>query len=260
MTPANRRLRALGATSLRLARTVASLGPAELAAPSGAEGWSIARVLSHLGSGTEVCTGLVARGLAGDTRGPDRRDMLAVGARWDALSPWAQRDAWLQADRRHRELLGSLGEAELRTARVPYPTGLLDVAGYLGHRLSEQALRAWDIEVALDASATVPPAETALLWERIDLVAGRYCDADTRARLAPHRIRVRLTDTGRTLFLDIGEELHLFPVEPVDPTGLLAGPAEAVLRLLHGRGRPTDPVTTEGPVTVDDLRALFPGL
>lgn len=101
----------------------------------------------------------------------------------------------------------------------PLLAGLLDVAAYAGHRLSEQSVHAWDIGIALGPSAAVPTAETAPPWERSDLMAGRFSHAGTRTRLAPQRIRIKLTDTGRTLFPDIDDEVHIYPVEPADPTG-----------------------------------------
>jgi hypothetical protein len=60
--------------------------------------------------------------------------------------------------------------------------------------------------------------------------------------------------------LDQGAELHLDPCEPIVPTGTVSGSAEALLRLVYGRHRPEDRVTTTGAVTLGDLRSLFPGL
>ncbi|MFI8185181.1 hypothetical protein ACIF70_32310 [Actinacidiphila glaucinigra] len=39
----------------------------------------------------------------------------------------------------------------------------------------------------------------------------------------------------------------------------MSGPSEAVLRLVYGRNRPQDGVTARDGITLDDLRALFPG-
>ncbi|MFI6063299.1 hypothetical protein [Streptomyces sp. NPDC051286] len=60
----------------------------------------------------------------------------------------------------------------------------------------------------------MPTAETALPWARTDLIAGRFSHTGSRTRLAPQRIRIELADTGRTLFLDIDGEVHIYPVEP----------------------------------------------
>ncbi|WP_373317737.1 maleylpyruvate isomerase N-terminal domain-containing protein [Planotetraspora silvatica] len=66
-----------------------------------ASGWTVAQVLSHLGSAAEICTMLVKRAIAGDTSGPAMEDMRPVWQRWDALAGPAQRDAWQAANTKH---------------------------------------------------------------------------------------------------------------------------------------------------------------
>jgi uncharacterized protein (TIGR03083 family) len=251
-------LAALNTSSERLSKTVHDLSDDALAQPSFAGDWSIAQVLSHLGSAAEICTVLVRRGIDGDTTAPTADDARPVWQRWDALSGPAQREAWFEADHRHRELLASLDAQQRETIRIPYFAGLLSVAEYAGYRLSEQSVHAWDIEVAVDTSATIPMPEVELLWDRLDLVATRFRNADVLERLAPRQLAVELT--GRTLGLDLGTELHLRDDAPTDPAATVAGPAEAVLRLVYGRSRPEDGISVTGDISLDvDLRRLFPG-
>ncbi|MGW0082219.1 maleylpyruvate isomerase family mycothiol-dependent enzyme [Streptomyces sp. NPDC003393] len=252
-------LHALHASSTRLADTVASLSEQDLNRPSTAEGWSIAQVLSHLGSAAEISTTLLRRGIAGDTRGPSRQEVEPVWERWNALSPLAQREAWQTADARHLDLLDSLDTRQQKSVRVPYFAGPLSVPVYAGYRLSEHSVHAWDIEAALSPEATIPHAEVELLWERLDLVATRFRDADTLTRLAPAQLALHLTGPERTVLLDLGAELHLYPCEPAEPAATVTGTAETVLRLVYGRTRPTDSIMTSGAVTRADLEALFPG-
>jgi uncharacterized protein (TIGR03083 family) len=253
-------LNALHATSERLDRQVRSLSERDLARSSFAEGWSVAQVLSHLGSGAEIGAMLVERGLKGWTNGPVRDDVLPIWERWDALGPLEQRAAWQDANARHLGLLDSLDAAQRASARVPYFAGLLSVTDYAGYRLSEHSVHGWDIAVALDPTATIPADELRLLWKRLDLVATRFRDPDTLSRLAPAQLAVTLTDEQRTLLLDLDSELHIYPANPADPVGTVTGTADAVLRLVYGRHRPgADAVTAVGQLTVDDLRALFPG-
>ncbi|WP_328759643.1 MULTISPECIES: maleylpyruvate isomerase family mycothiol-dependent enzyme [Streptomyces] len=259
MTAADRWIGALHESSQRLGHAVADLPADRLAEASFAEGWTIGQVLSHLGSGAEISTTLVERGLKGDERGPVREELLPVWERWDAMSPVEQRAAWREADERHLALLDTVGPGQRTSLRVPYFAGLLDLASYAGYRLSEQAVHAWDVMVALDERAVLAAPDVALLWERIDLVATRFRDADALTRLAPQRVRVELTDPGQALLLDIDTELHLYPAPPTDPTALLTGPAESTLRLVYGRNRPQDPLTATGSISLDDLRTLFPG-
>ncbi|MGH3853534.1 MAG: maleylpyruvate isomerase family mycothiol-dependent enzyme [Pseudonocardiaceae bacterium] len=249
-------LAALHASSRRLAETVADLTDEELAMPSYASGWTIALVLSHLGSAAEIGTVLVQRGIDGDPTGPGERDTKPVWQRWDAMPAPEQRAAWREADACHLELLDS---TDIANVQVPYFAGLLSVPVYAGYRLSEQSVHGWDIEGALDPAATIPAAEAELLWQRLDRVATRFRDAETLARLKPGQVALELTKPRRTLCLDLGGELHIVPCEPGDPTATVWGTAEAVLRLVYGRNRAEDGVTAAGAVTADDLRSLFPG-
>lgn len=123
-------LEALHAGSRRLADTFATTTEQELTGPSFADGWSIAQVLSHLGSAAEISAGLVQRGVNGDGTGPQREELLPVWDRWNALSPLAQRDAWRTADARHLQLLDSLDPQQQQSVRVPYFAGLLTVPAY----------------------------------------------------------------------------------------------------------------------------------
>lgn len=252
-------LAALNASSERLINTVVELSDEVLARPSFTGDWTIAQVLSHLGSAAEICTRLVRRGIDGDTTAPAPGDARPVWQRWDALSGPAQREAWLEADHRHRGPLNSLSPQQLDSVRVPYFAGLLSVPAYAGYRLSEQSVHAWDIEVALDPAATIAAPEAGLLWERLDLVATRFHDADVLKRLAPKQLAVELADQDRIVGLELGAELHLVAGPPADPAATVSGPAEALLRLIYGRNRPEDDVTTTGDVTLEDLRSLFPG-
>jgi uncharacterized protein (TIGR03083 family) len=252
-------LEALHSSSRRLRAVVDDLPDDVLSRPSFTGGWSIAQVLSHLGSAAEISTTVVERGIAGDTSGPTPEQLRPVWQRWDALSGPAQREAWQSADARHLRLLDSLDERQHESVQVPYFSGLLSVPVYAGYRLSEQSVHAWDVEVALDPAAQIPANEVALLWERLDMVATRFRDGDTLAKLQPAQVAVELTDPRRTLCLSLNAELHLYPCEPAEPSSVVSGPAEAVLRLVYGRNRPVDGVGVTGAVNLDDLRSLFPG-
>ncbi|MFI5613215.1 maleylpyruvate isomerase N-terminal domain-containing protein [Amycolatopsis sp. NPDC051903] len=240
-------LNALNGSSARLSAIVADLPEDALRAESYATGWTVAQVLSHLGSAAEICSALVERGLAGDRTPPSADDTRPVWARWDAMSAEEQRSSWYEADRRHRDLLASAGE----TTVIPYFAGLLSVTEYAGYRLSEQSLHAWDIEVQTNPSATIP--ESNLLWERLDLVVTRFHNAEVKARLAP--MRIGLPDAA----LVIDGEVHLEPADVTSPDAEIAGDRDAVLRLFYGRNRDADGLKVAGAAQLDDLRALFPG-
>ncbi|MFD8074976.1 maleylpyruvate isomerase N-terminal domain-containing protein [Streptomyces sp. NPDC059718] len=259
MDTADVRLAAMHTVSRRLGATVGGLTGEELLRPSFAEGWSIAQVLVHLGTGAELCTAAVRRGLTGDLTRPSREDITDVYERWIPLRPVAQRDAWHQAESDLLRLLDSFDAGVRASVTVPYFTGPVGFTDFTGYWLSEQSVHTWDVEVGLDEAAAIPAPEVALLWDRVDMVASRSRDGDTLTRLGPRQIAVELTDPARTLCLALGSELHILPCEGAEPSGAVSGPSEAVLRLVYGRNRPRDAVTARDGVTLDDLRALFPG-
>jgi uncharacterized protein (TIGR03083 family) len=256
----DRWLQALHSSSARLDELVGELSEGQLSRPSFADEWSVAHVLSHLGSAAEICTMLVQRGIAGDMTGPVREELLAIWERWDTMPASDQREAWKAADARHLALLDSVDPAQRTDIKVPYSAGQLSLPVYAGYRLSEQAVHAWDISVSLDPAATIPTDEVDLLWERIDLVATRFRDGAILSRLSPAQVAVEMTDRRRKAFLYLGPELHIYPAEPADQTGTLTGTSEALLRLVYGRYRPgIDKLETSGGIHLDDLIALFPG-
>jgi uncharacterized protein (TIGR03083 family) len=240
-------LNALESSSARLRAIVEGLPADALAKPSYATGWSIAQVLSHLGSAAEICVALVQRGMTGDRTPPSPDETRPVWARWDGMSAVEQRSSWYEADRRHRELVATADPATI----IPYFAGPLGVPEYAGYRLSEQAVHAWDIEVMLDSKAFIPESE--LLWERLDLVVSRFHDDGVKARLAPRRIGL----PGAALV--IGDEVHLEPEHLQHTDAELTGDREAVLRLFYGRNRIEDGVKVGGAAELADLRDLFPG-
>jgi uncharacterized protein (TIGR03083 family) len=249
-------LTAVDDSSRRLRNLVAGMSDADLGAPTYAAGWSVAQVLSHLGSAAEIGTGLLRRAVAGDASAPTSAHTAPVWDRWNALVPNAQRAQWVAADATHREALRTAAELPVR---VPYFAGLLSVQEYAGYRLSEQSVHGWDVSVTVDHQSTIGPVEVSLLWQRLDLVATRFRAPDVLARLAPRQIELRTTSPDAVHCLTLGSELHLLACEPADPSATVRGSAEAVLRLAYGRLRDADDVATEGSVTLDDLQALFPG-
>jgi uncharacterized protein (TIGR03083 family) len=249
-------LAAVDTSSRRLRELVADMGDVGLRASSHAEGWSVAQVLSHLGSAAEIGTVLLQRGIDGDASAPTPADTGPVWDRWNAMAPKEQHAQWIAADATHRAALRAAADLPIRVA---YFAGPLSVGDYAGYRLSEQSVHGWDVAVSVDPRATIAPTEVGLLWHRLNLVATRFRAPDVLTRLSPRQIEVRTTSPNGVYCLTLGAELYLLPCEPAEPSATLYGTAEAVLRLVYGRLRDTDDVTAEGTVTLDDVRALFPG-
>lgn len=78
-------LHALQTASNDLRHLVDGLSTEDLSLASRDGDWTVAQVLSHLGSAAEICTDLVRRGLAGDHRGPQRDELTPIWDRWNDL-------------------------------------------------------------------------------------------------------------------------------------------------------------------------------
>ncbi|GAA5187349.1 maleylpyruvate isomerase family mycothiol-dependent enzyme [Rugosimonospora acidiphila] len=260
-TLADQTIAALRSGHDALAARVRALTPDDLISPSGASEWQVSQVLSHLGSGAEIgLAGLNASQTGGAA--PDMDFNRSVWARWDAMAPAEHAAAFLEANERLVEAYESLDEATRDSLKInlgflPEP---VDVATAARFRLSEFALHQWDVEVGFDAGATVAPEAVSLL---LDQVGGMLAWTGRPDALAGRQatLTLRLTAPERTAGLRLGERIELTDV-PQQPDGELSAPAEAWLRLATGRlGTRYTPASVEvtGPVSLDDLRRVFPG-
>jgi uncharacterized protein (TIGR03083 family) len=242
----------------RLAASVRGLAPDEVTATSYADEWSIAAVLSHLGSGAEIFTMFLDAGLAGEPP-PDMEKFSAVWARWDAKTPEDQVRDGIAADAQFLDRLDALSESERSAWRMELfgaEQGVNDVARM---RLGEHALHTWDVAVVLDGGVTVPADVAGMLVDDLDPLVGRF------GKPAETALRVHVSTHGpdRAFTLESGPDgLRLSPAEsdPADHDASLRLPAEAFTRLVYGRmdADHTPSVDSQG-IDLDTLRAMFPG-
>lgn len=242
----------------QLTALVAALGPDELRAPSAASQWRICDVLSHLGSGAEITVKPLLAAAEGAPAA--EADNEAIWARWNAASPEEQAAWYVVHDAYLIETAEGFSAEQRATAMVdmgflPQPVPLVVAAGM---RLNEVALHVWDIRAGLDAEATVDAEATDILLELfagpLSFLIGFVAKPDQMS--APAAIDI----AGRGLSIE--DTVALLDEAPMAPTATFAGPREAALRLLSGRLTPAftpEGVTVTGNVTIDDLRAVFPG-
>ncbi len=259
-TLADRTIAALRAEHESTSAIVSELSDDQLTGPSGAAEWTIADVLSHLGSGS-IITLAGLRTALGAQEAPADGFNQSVWDQWNAMSPAEQRAGFLEND----EALVATFEAldapqreslELHVGFLPFP---LSVAAFGGMRLHETAQHAWDVRVARDPEAGLLPESASALAELFSDGLGFLLGFLGKADLinGPIRLAVAGTDYGIT----IGESIAL--VSPIDdPTATFDGPIEAVIRLIAGRLGPqytSGAITVTGNTSLDDLRAAFPG-
>ncbi|MET0423234.1 MAG: maleylpyruvate isomerase family mycothiol-dependent enzyme, partial [Actinoplanes sp.] len=236
------------------------LSAEQLTGPSGASEWTVADVLSHLGSGAEI--GLAGfRAALGEAEAPGPDFNPSVWDRWNALSPQAQADAWEPSDaafvaaleavpvERHDDIKVDLGF-------LPAP---LPLASFAAMRLSEVVQHGWDVRAGLDPAAGLDGPAAELLAEHfsggISFLLGFVgkldgIDEPTVVEIAGTPYRIVLDDQIR------------LTTEELPATATFSGPLESAVRLLGGRLTPAFTpagVAVTGNITLDQLRAAFPG-
>lgn len=251
----DRTITALRAEHDMLAGLVRTLTDDQLAVNSGAAEWTVAQVVSHLGSGAEIGRAPIARA-AGQT--VTAEDNQTIWARWDASEPRTQAEGFLEHNSRWLELVEALTPEQRSTSTVdlgflPEPVPL---SAALGMRLNEVANHSWDVRVAFDPQARVNADSAAVL---IDLLAGPVgFMLNFLAKPAELASPASVAIPGAGLVIDDAVTVvdHL-----ESPSATFNGPAEAFVRLVNGRLKaPYDNgVTVEGDITLADLRRVFPG-
>ncbi|WP_460468616.1 maleylpyruvate isomerase family mycothiol-dependent enzyme [Calidifontibacter terrae] len=239
---------------------VTALSDEQLNGPSGATDWTIAQVLSHLGSGSEISLASLHAAL-GEGEAPADDFNRSVWDRWDAMSPADQRSGFLDHNARLVAALEALTPEQHDSVSVPigFLPAPVSVATYAGLRLNEVAHHSWDVRVGLDHSAGLLGTSTPVLLEQFSGDLGVLLGFVGKADLLSEPVVLAVADSGYGLAIDDSVKL----VTPVDgPTAAFEGPAEAALRLISGRLRseytPAE-VSVTGNVTLDELRTVFPG-
>lgn len=207
-------LEALRGSVERLRRIVEPLTSEQLRASAYPTEWCIADVLSHIGSGA-VIMGLR---LDATVEGRELPDDVAqpIWDEWNAKSPEAKAADGLAADRTVLDQFDALSADQ--KAGLSFSVGpiQLDFTTFLGLRLNEHALHTWDIEVALDPSATVPTDAARFVVDQLGMLvqfAGRpdlELPAEALIRLVYGRLDVDHTPLVRG-DADLDELRRAFP-------------------------------------------------
>lgn len=243
----------------RLASLVTPLTPEQLRGPAYPAEWSIAQVLSHLGSGAEIAL-LTLPGALGQGEPLGREAFPPIWDVWNAKSPDDQAADGLSFDEKHVRALEQLSDDDLARISFPFIGMTLDSVGMIRLRLGEHALHTWDVAVSLDPSAQVSPDAVGLL---IDNVPQFLAPRLGRPPDVPFRTRIRTSGPERDYLLVAADAISMadWPGDGGGADNEVRMPSEALLRLAYGR---LDPGHTPAGVAGDApdlerLRTLFPG-
>jgi uncharacterized protein (TIGR03083 family) len=250
----------------RLLGLVGPLTPEQISGPSYCRDWTIAQVLSHVGSGAEIGMMMlpVALGQAdADSVGPQA--FQPVWDRWNAMTPDNQAAAGLMADAQYIQALDQLSDEELGSISFPFIGLTLDATGLIRLRLGEHSLHTWDVAVILDPAATVSADAVDLLIDNVpEFLAPRLGKPGDE----PFRARIRTTDPARDYLLTTSDAVTMADWPGAEAAGSdgpdiadITMPAEALLRLSYGRldADHTPASVVAKPEDLDRLRAIFPG-
>jgi uncharacterized protein (TIGR03083 family) len=240
------RIEVLGGSVERLAHLVASLTPEQLRQQAYPTEWTVADVLSHLGSGAVI----TQQGIDGGA------EPQAVWDEWNAKDPDAQAADEQRADADLQQRLAALTAEEAAGLRFSMGPREIDLITMLGLRISEHALHTWDIAVTFDPSATVPPDAAEIIVDNLAMIAsfaGKPTGADRSVKIRTSRPNRQFEVSLRADGVDFS---------PTDEAGSpdLELSSDALIRLVYGRLDPDhSPALEVGAGDLDELRKAFPG-
>jgi uncharacterized protein (TIGR03083 family) len=227
----------------------------DLRAQSGASEWTVADVLSHLGSSAEIGLGTLTGAR------PEPEAMSVIWDRWDAMTPEEKAASFLVSEARLTEALEAFDAEALRDTRIdlgflPQP---IDIGYLTSMRLSEVGLHRWDIDVAFNAAPQVPAYVVPFVLEVLPNFIGFFSKPIGKVSL----VGVSTSQPDGNYALDIrAQDASLAAGDAPGATTKASMPAEAFLRLTAGRlFAPYTPmsVNVSGELSLDDLRRVFPG-
>jgi uncharacterized protein (TIGR03083 family) len=239
----------------KLSTFVAKSDATALRKQSGSSEWTVADVLSHLGSAAEIGFNTFTSGKADMDAAP------AIWERWDAMSPEDKASNFVASNERLVAAYEGLNDDELATRRLnlPYLPAPADVGFLASMRLGEVGLHTWDVDVAFDPAARLDQYLVPFILQVLPRFAGFYAKGKDKTGT----VTFRTCEPEGLYTLELREDGAAFhPGGAVSVGTRVTLPAEALIRLTAGRLRPdhtpTD-VIAEGDLSLDDLRHVFPG-
>jgi len=215
--------------------------------------WTIADTMSHIGSGATIMNKNLENVVAG--REGDPAFNQTVWDEWNAKSPSDQVHDALVADETLLLALEALSDAQRSAFHFSMGPFNLDFDGFVGLRLNEQALHTWDVEVAIDPSATLSDEVAATIIDNLQMIIRFAGKANGEVK----ELSVRTTHPTRDFMLvftddaiSLGDSAHTGAVD-------VELPAEAFVRLVYGRLDAQHTPASVSELHLEALRQSFPG-
>jgi uncharacterized protein (TIGR03083 family) len=213
----------------RLTGLVTTLSSSQIKGRSYASEWTIADVLSHLGSQAEIFGAFLDAGFAG-APSPGQDVFQRIWGRWNALPPTEQIRQSIAANERLVSRFENLTAGEVAAFPLPMFGAEVSLTELLGMRLGEHAVHTWDVAAGLDRTATLSPDAVDLLVDTLGRLAARVGKpAETGGPIPVHT-----TDPERWFTVTVTPAVSI-TTESDQPADALRFPAEAFVRLVYGR-------------------------
>jgi uncharacterized protein (TIGR03083 family) len=250
---ADAHVNALRFSAERLRDSASAMTEAVLTGRAYPSEWTIAQVLSHLGSAAVIMQRRLADSLAGQPTPDDYAP--TIWDAWNAKTPIQQRDDALEADGdllAHVEAVTAEQRSGFTFVIGPISVGFTQ---FVGLRLNEHALHTWDIDVALDPGAVIPDRLATLVVDNLDLVA-RYTGKPTGDTTT---ITIATTEPQRGFTIDLTPDTVTLAPAAETRAADVELPAEAFVRLVYGRLDPEQTPHGYHAPALASLRRIFPG-
>lgn len=216
--------------------------------------WSVGDTMSHLGSGAVILNQRLEDTLA--SREPTAGFNQGVWDEWNAKTPVDQVNDALVADEELLLALEATTDAQRSSFHFAVGPLELDFEGFVGLRLNEQALHTWDVEVAVDPSATLSEEVAGAIIDNLQHII-RFAG---RANGEVKELSVRTTHPARDFMLVFADDS--ISLDDAAHTGQVDFeiPAEAFVRLVYGRLDAQNAPAGLNELHLEDLKKSFPGL
>lgn len=247
-------LQALRSSVDHLRDVVARIDASKFEASAYPTKWSIADVLSHIGSSAVILRHRVEDIVAG--KESDDSFNQSVWDEWNAKPPAAQVADALVADAALLECFESLSDEQRDGFKFQMGPMNLDFSDLVGLRVNEHVLHTWDVAVALDPAATLPANEAGVVVDSLAMIVMFTGKPSGQTRVW----HVRTTDPSRDFSLSFGPESVGLSSGHPDGAVDLELPAESFARLVVGRLDPDHTPTSIESNDLDELRKAFPGI
>ena len=215
--------------------------------------WTVADVMSHLGSGAIISKRSIDDAVEGRETPPKFNE--SVWDVWNAKTPHAQVTDALDADKALLERMLELTPEERGRYFLNIGPFRFDFDQAVRLRLGEHVFHTWDIEESFNTDATLQGVAVPLLFGNLELLM-RFAAKPSGKE---HTLHIRTTDPQKDLALtQTIDGVELDEAQGVKEFDLEI-PAEAFLRLAYGRLDEEHTPAGIDPTHLAELRRVFPG-